>query len=244
MKGRRSTSSDGPRGLRSGRFSRKAGRAGALLVLLLLPLLDVPHPAGKEGEGGPGSPKDLVEGRAFYLLLDTERPSLHLMLRGAVLDEYWVESVELGRARRCFGDPGDPGAWDLAVRTGGRLVPPRPSLPAEFHAPAPSDTGEGGASLPIPPTAEEAIPYPGTYRLRFSDAAALVIRGTPSPAIRNGRPEPSWLSRLGNRADEAGAVWAGEKTRLRLILAEEDAVRLYRSVPEGTGLVVRSAERR
>ncbi|MFH1278613.1 MAG: hypothetical protein ABIK65_09560 [Candidatus Eisenbacteria bacterium] len=215
------------------------GRFGAWLLLALLPLVGLPAAMESAGDEGVSGPDDLISGRRYYLRLDVVDGSAALMLQGATLDEYRVDHIEIGSPRRAFRSRTAAGPWGLRVWTGGRLHPERRLKRIEVEAPESPGAGEETPPLmPIPPTAEELIPVPATFRIRYPGGLTVVVRAIPTPDSSGARAAEPWRTRVADRFDEAVRALRGDTVRLRITLPEEDALRLYRSLPEETALLI------
>ncbi len=187
---------------------------------------------------------ELAKGDPFYLVLNPRTSSLRLMLKGAVLQDYAVQTLEIGAPRVAFAVRPPPDDWRGTIWQGGNLVPPRDLDRLEVVAPPPSNNPEedNATAVPIPQTPEEKYPVPSRYHVRFEGGLSLEIR------------------RLGEREGNAG-FWTGLKKsmehwwadakavlsesspdaddiRLRLALRSADADSFYRALPPNTRLFV------
>jgi hypothetical protein len=185
---------------------------------------------------------ELSRGDAFYMVLDPNAMRLKLYLRGAVLQDYKVEGLEVGEPRVAFVSRGLPEEWEGRIWTAGRLDPPREQERVEMVAPPPSaeETEETAPAPPIPRTPEEAYPVPTRYHIRYVGGLALEV----SPGTVVGEPKGFW-SGLGHAwrawwADVRAAASREPKdtVRLRMTLRTEDAKSLYRALPPDTKLLV------
>jgi hypothetical protein len=180
---------------------------------------------------------ELASSEAFYLVLDAEALELRLMFGGALLHRFPVTAVDEGRPRAAFVDLGHDTAWQTAVWRHGTLVPPRNVDEWEIQPP---DLAAGEEpELVIPPTAEEAIPVPPRYRVRFADDLALEVRRVAEPG------ELGWWARLGagwsvRWADVRSALRRADRdaVRVRVTLEKAPAESLYRSLPPDVSLLV------
>jgi len=179
---------------------------------------------------------ELASGQAFYLVLDPAGPDLTLMLRGAVLRRFPVQSLSVGLPRVAWFRRHDPRPWRGVIWDGGRLDPPRNAERVEVTAPPP---GDGPPAIPIPPTPEEAYPAPLRYHIGFGGGPAIEIcpRAADGSASRWSRVAAWWRARW---RDTVAALtsFSDDVVRLRLVLAPEDADSLYRSLPPDTRLLV------
>ncbi len=187
---------------------------------------------------------ELANGEKFYLVLDTEASSLKLMLKGAVLQDYHVQALEVGTPRVAFSTRALPEGWRGRIWDNGSLVPPRELDRVEIVAPPPSkDADEDNAPpVPIPPTPEEKYPVPHRYHVRFDGGLSIEIR-------RVGEQEASagfWAGlkkSLGQWWADAKAVLSrssseSDDVRLRITLLAKDADSFYRALPPSTRLFV------
>jgi hypothetical protein len=178
---------------------------------------------------------ELATGKAFYLILSEEASELRLMYGGALLQQFPVSSMEVGHPRRAFRRASTLESWSSTVWRSGTLVPGRAVEPAVLQPPAPGADEE--IEAPVPPTAEEAIPVPGRYLIRFTDGLALEIAQPVDPsegyiAFR--------LRRLALRWSEVRSVISQstvDAVRVRLVLDRIVAEALYRSVPADVGFM-------
>lgn len=239
MSERRSTSSDDSGASTKERRGPRVAWSGAWFLLVLLSLLDMPSPEGPAADQSAPGADDLITGRSYYLTLDVVHRSATLMLQGATLDTYQALEIETGHPRRFFHERPGADTWPLRVWTGGRLDPARRPARIEVIAPEEGAEEDSTSLLPIPPTAEESIPVPETFRIRYSGGLTVVVRATAPPDSSVTRVEHSLARRAMDRAGAAADAALGRDTiRLRLTLSEEDACRLYRTLPDGTALLV------
>jgi hypothetical protein len=185
---------------------------------------------------------DLSRGDAFYMVLDPNALRLKLFLRGAVLQDFRVQGLEVGAPRVAFVSRGLPKDWEGRIWTDGKLDPPREQERVEMVAPPPStDENEDNAPAPpIPLTPEEAYPVPARYHIRYGGGLALEV----SPGSVSGEKKGLWAG----ISDAWSAWWADVKAvarkepkdalRLRMTLSTEDANSLYRALPPETKLLI------
>jgi hypothetical protein len=164
---------------------------------------------------------ELAEGDRFYLILDPAASSLKLMLRGAVLQDYSVRSLEVGSPRFAYSTRPLPEDWRGRIWERGNLVPPREQDRVEFVAPPPSDNPdeEAGPPVKIPQTPEEMYPVPPRYHVRFENGLSIEIL------------------RLGAQVRDTG-FWAGLRNSLSHWWADAKAV-VSRSSPEADDIRLR-----
>ncbi len=181
---------------------------------------------------------ELAGGKEFYLVLDPAASVLRLMLRGAELQHFRVDGLQVGRPRRAWVVRRDPRPWQGVIWSSGELDPPRELDRLVIQA-RPPGAGESDPPPPsIPPTAEELYPVPGRYHVRFDGGFSVEIRPREAD-VHAGR-----LARLGLWAsakvhDTVAVLGAGrDEVRLRLVLAPKDADSLYRSLPPGVRMIV------
>ncbi len=176
---------------------------------------------------------ELAKGDDFYLVLDLAGPVLRLMYKGAVLRELQVTSLGLKVPEIAFVDRGDR-AIAGRIWEGGRLDPPRHR---ERTVLDPSQLKEGDdPSAIIPPTPEEAYPAPHRYLIRYDGGLALEF--TTGEAAGTGGGVFSSIADLVRDAKAALLPSDGDRLRLEIGLAPEDAANLYRGVPQSTRLVI------
>ncbi len=187
---------------------------------------------------------DLANGDKFYLVLDPSSSSLKLMLKGAVLQVYGVQELEVGTPRVAFSTRSLPEGWRGRIWDNGNLVPPRELDRIEIIAPPPSkDADEDNAPpVPIPQTPEEKYPVPHRYHVRFDGGLSLEIRRLGEKEAATGfwaglrKSLENWwadakavLNRSSSDADDI---------RLRVTLVAKDADSFYRALPPNTRLFV------
>ncbi|MGQ0721284.1 MAG: hypothetical protein ACT4PE_06880 [Candidatus Eiseniibacteriota bacterium] len=172
---------------------------------------------------------ELASSSSFYLVLDPDGPRLTLRLRGVVLHEYQVTSVELARQRVGFFPRGEAPEIEARVWSGGELDPPRNVERVVFTAPEPDPTREeGSVEVPLPPPIEDVVPVPPRFGLRFADGPVVQFRA----AAQKGSAWKSWTRKLSGRfADLFEALRGGDPVRLRISLSPEDHASFYRSLP-------------
>jgi hypothetical protein len=186
----------------------------------------------------------LADGDKFYLVLDPAGSSLKLMLKGAVLQDYAVQRLEVGAPRVAFSTRALPDGWRGRIWERGNLAPPREQDRVEYTAPPPSDNPdeEAGPPVKIPQTPEEMYPVPPRYHVRFEDGLSIEF-------LRLGQREETtgfWAG-LGNSLSH---WWADAKAVLSRSSPEADDVRLritlepgqvdsfYRALPPDTRLLI------
>lgn len=178
---------------------------------------------------------ELAARDAFYLILKPTARELTLMLRGAELRSFPVAASELGFRRRFLGPRLTMRGWREAIWAEGVLVPARP---VEERTLTPSPAGD--ESLPyIPPTAEDAIPAPARYLVRFPGGLSLEVVREPEAGARGIVDHVRAAARTA--WDDMRAEGGRDRIRLRVTMAREDADSLYRSLPPGISLSVEPA---
>lgn len=179
---------------------------------------------------------ELAKGDTFYLLLDEDSAQLRLMYGGALLQTYPVRDMRIGQPRAAFAAVGTSTEWHSTIWQNGTLAPARPEVETLIK-PADGAT-EDEEAVVIPPTAEEAIPVPARYRVRFDGGLALEVRQVADP-------DTSWWTAFttgwSNRwQDVWSALLPGDRDalRVRVALDASDADRLYRALPPDTKLLI------
>ena len=209
------------------------------------------HTALPEGDGTPAAespappPPDiaalerrleLAKGDTFYLLLDQDGTQLRLMFGGAVLQEYPVQSLSVGRPRTAFAATDTSADWRTNIWDHGTLVPPRPTEEQLIRTVSTDDDADPEAA--IPPTAEEAIAVPPRFRIRFDGGLAVEVQRAPDAE------EPWWPSFRHAWAVRWQDVWSALRSsdrdvvRVRVMLARDAADSLYRALPPDTKLII------
>ncbi len=214
---------------------------GAISLAALL-LLARDGPATRPARSDPGSAEGgvqrLLGGKAYYLQLDVRGRALSLRLQGTVLDEYPVQGLEVGTGRRFFFSR-EIARWNLKIWQAGRVDPPRPVVRVEVRAPVDFDPEkEGVPLLPLLPTAEETIRAPAVFRLSYHEGLSVVVDSDSDVSRGWGKRGHALLWQVGLWLDDFAAAFEGEGIRLRIHLLPEDAGRLYRSLPEGSALLL------
>jgi hypothetical protein len=187
---------------------------------------------------------ELANGDKFYLVLDPATSSLKLMLKGAVLQDYAMQALEIGAPRVAFATRSLPDGWRGRVWERGNLVPPRELDRVEIIAPPPSKNADedNAPPVPIPQTPEEKYPVPHRYHVRFEGGLSIEIRRFGEQEDKTG----FWAGlgkSLGNWWADAKAVLSrsspeADDIRLRVLLRPADAESFYRALPPDTRLLV------
>jgi hypothetical protein len=182
---------------------------------------------------------DLAAGKNFYLVFDSAKPDLTLMLRGAELRRYAVLGSQVGRPRVAWFARRSVQAWQGVVWTTGTLEPLRQIDRLVVRGGEPGKTDVDVKTPPIPPTAEELYPVPSRYLIRFADGLSVEIRPREADA-HLGRWARLRASLSAKWHDTGAALWAGgrDAVRLRLVLNPKDAESLYRALPPAVRLLV------
>jgi len=181
---------------------------------------------------------ELAAGDEFYLRLDAGTGHLALMLKGVVLDDYPLASLEVAYPRVLFVPRRPVEDWKLRPASAGRLQPARERDRIEVVASEPAPDASPSPP-PIPPTAEESYSVPSRYRVEFAEGLSLEV-GAPG-AGRNRSWLRKALDRLQLRWQDLRAALsraAADRVRLRVELSADDAAALYRSLPPEVRLLV------
>ncbi len=181
---------------------------------------------------------DLAKGDAFYLVVDPNANTLTMNFRGAVLREFPMLGLEVGRPSVAFVRKASGSGWQGQVFEKGELDPPRPLDRTVIVAPPPTREGTE-LDLPVPPTPEEKYPVPSRFHVRFEGQVSLEVR------TNEADPNLGFFAKLKFGVahwwhDARSALGGGEADllRLRLALAPEDAKSLYRALPPAVKLIV------
>jgi hypothetical protein len=161
-----------------------------------------------------------------------------LMYGGAVLQLYPVHEMRIGRPRALFSAVGAPLDWRGVVWEAGVLDPAHPAV----RTVRPEGDEDAASSPVVPPTAEEAIPVPDRFRIRFEGGLALEVRSSAEADDAGwwARQRAAWALRWD---DVFSALWPSDRDAVRLLvtLDRDAAGALYRALPPETRLLV-SAE--
>jgi hypothetical protein len=185
---------------------------------------------------------DLASSKAFYLVFDSSKPDLTLMLRGAELQRYPVLGAQVGHPRVSWRVRYEATPWQGLVWKRGELEPARQIDRLVVEGAPPGEAEKAGAEPeppPIPKTAEELYPVPSRYLIRFADGLSVEIRPREADMGLGWRPRlRAWSSVKWH--DARAAIWNAntDAIRLRLVLNPKDAELLYRALPPDVQLLV------
>lgn len=170
---------------------------------------------------------ELAKQDSFYLILELGPKRLSLRYHGAVVRDYPVEAVSLGRPRALVRAVEVDGAWRGRVWREATLDPPLEVSRTVIEVPAGADTEVEESPPAIPPTPEERFPAPGRFRVRFAGGLALEVTSREA-------------GRRAGLGEAFGNAWnAGQDgLRIRLQLPAAEVGALYRSLPAGVSLIV------
>jgi hypothetical protein len=181
---------------------------------------------------------DLAKAKEFYVLLDPQAQKLTLMYHAAVLQQYRVESVEVGVPQVVYHARTESSRWEGRIWEKGTLDPARELDRVEMQAPPPTKEGTE-IEVQVPPTPEEKYPVPPRYHIRFAGGLSIEVRppGTETDRGFWGRLAynlKSWWA----DAKSAGGTEPTDTVRLHVVLSKQDAESLYRALPPDTKLLV------
>jgi len=236
-----------------GRVPSRLAVLGVVLspILLLLFLRALGSPRDISGSESPATELDqlrwetqalrmeaeLASGEGPYLVLDLPANVLTLKFQGAVLREFPLLKASI-RTPRITGWRGGPSAalnsiWGEGVRLPTIHIEQMVIVSDSVAPPDPS-----GTVAFIPPSPEEAIPTPSSFRILFPNRLSLVVAAERADTLEgDGRAGPS--ARGGALTQWVRLKsWQGDRLQLRLTLPEEMAGALYRSLSPGTPLMV------
>jgi hypothetical protein len=199
-----------------------------------------PPPAKPPAAAWDEQGEQLASAKHFYLVLDPETRVLRLMLKGAYLDEYKIESVRVGIPRVLFMPKEEKIGWDFRIWKDGQLDPPRHQVRIEVVPPKSElELDSLQPALPVPPPPEEAYHVPPIYRIRFPEGLDIIVESPPDSTAQ-GVPTRSEIfrTRLRERWRELRTSLAGEETLVRFNMSAEEAHRLYRALPPDTRFLV------
>ena len=181
---------------------------------------------------------DLAKGKEFYLLLDPPAQKLTLMFRAALLQQYRVETLEVGVPRVVYRTRSDISGWVGRIWEQGALDPARELDRVEMQAPPPTKEGTE-IEVQVPQTPEEKYPVPPRYHIRFAGGLSIEVRPPNSDADRGfwARLASGW-STWWSDAKAASRIEPTDTVRLHVVLSKKDAESLYRALPPDTKLLV------
>jgi len=181
---------------------------------------------------------ELADGADFYVLVHQDESKIALMLKGAVLREYPIESFQVGSPRIAFRNRHLADDWQGRIWTEGALVPSRDRERIEIIPPGKGATDSTQKFTP-PPLPEELYPVPRRYHVRFAGGLSIEVR-------------PQELDEsvgIFGRVATALQVWARDlraalarepedKVRLRILMQPDHAASFYRALPPSTRMLV------
>jgi hypothetical protein len=181
---------------------------------------------------------DLAKGKEFYLLLEPEAQTLSLMFRAALLQQYRVESLEVGVPQVVYRPRAGASQWEGRIWDRGSLDPARELDRVEVQAPPPTKEGTE-IEIKVPQTPEEKYPVPARYHIRFAGGLSIEVRPPNSDAVHGfwARLAAGW-STWWTDAKAASRIEPTDTVRLHIVLSKTDAESLYRALPPDTKLLV------
>jgi hypothetical protein len=185
-----------------------------------------------------GKQVDLAKGKEFYLLLEPEAQKLTLMFHAALLQQYRVESLEVGVPRVVYRPRADASQWEGRIWEKGELDPARELDRVEVQAPPPTKEGTE-IEVQVPQTPEEKYPVPARYHIRFAGGLSIEVRPPNSDAVHGfwARVAAGWSTWWAD-AKAASRIEPTDTVRLHVVLSKKDAESLYRALPPDTKLLV------
>jgi hypothetical protein len=186
----------------------------------------------------------LASREGHYLILDAERMTLTLKTRGVMIREFPVSELGFRSRRWLPGGPSGPAVVDTTWE-GGVLLPEVHRTRTVILADTVTPPDPSGSVAFLPPTPEEEVPMPPAFRLRFGGGLSLRIEesvqdqeegGSEARPVEEGRTRakhtPALLAWIRMRP------WQLDRFTVRASLPAPEAGALYRSLPEGTTLMV------
>lgn len=181
---------------------------------------------------------DLAKGKEFYLLLEPEAQKLTLMFRAALLQQYRVESLEVGVPQVVYRPRAGASQWEGRIWEKGALDPARELDRAEVQAPPPTKEGTE-IEIKVPQTPEEKYPVPARYHIRFAGGLSIEVRPPNSDAVRGFWAQvAAGFATWWTDAKAASRIEPTDTVRLHIVLSKKDAESLYRALPPDTKLLV------
>ncbi|MFN8060643.1 MAG: hypothetical protein U0Q12_15925 [Vicinamibacterales bacterium] len=217
-------------------------RTRAWLVVAVMGLA-----ACRGGAGGPGGAGEAADERdrlardgrvleqrlalasadVFYLVLSPAERELTLMLKGAELQVFPLERVEIGAPRVAFRSR-PVLEWAGVVWRSGELQPERVVPRVEIAS------GADDTPPPVPALPEDVIRVPARFRVAFADGLVVDVRTMDETA------DGLW-TRARERLRAAWSAFADDpaaRLRVRLTMSRASAESFYRSLPPDASLLI------
>lgn len=204
----------------------------ALIFALAGWALSAGEPATTADEGSPSilvQRQALAVSKRFYLELDLGRKEIRLCHTGATLAVYPVGAVEVGFPRLLFLSRKSEDLWIGRTWSQGHLDPPaelrRIRIVPGDEATAPTP----GKADVVPPTLDDLIPVPQSYRILFDGGRVLAVDlagEVPGARMERNPWEIRWREFL-----EGLGVKPADPLRVRLQMDAATGAALYRSFP-------------
>jgi hypothetical protein len=189
-------------------------------------------PAGESAPDGAAvllERADLAASKRFYLELDLSGRELRLCHTGATVAAYAARSLEVGSPRRLLIARHAPDSWIATTWAQGHLDPPAQVQRIRIIPGDETTTPTPGTAGVEPPTLEDLIPVPPSYRIQFEGGRTLLV--VLEGEIPGARMEvDTWRGRWEEFLQGLG-FRQGDPFRVRLVMDAAQGAALYRSFP-------------
>ena len=172
-----------------------------------------------------------------YLVLDLSRSVLALKFQAVTLREYPLLDSRV-RARHRALSWGSPGARVDSIWAGGSLAPRIHRKREVIYSDSVTPPDPSGTVESIPPTPEEAVPLPPSFKIRFSGGLSVAVFPVSPDPTGNGAGSEEQPFRLHPIHWLRMKPWQRDLARIDLKMSEAEAGSLYRAFSDGTPLLV------
>ncbi|MEW5763946.1 MAG: hypothetical protein ACOYXN_00745 [Acidobacteriota bacterium] len=171
----------------------------------------------------------LAASKRFYLELDLSRREVRLCHTGAMIAAYPARTLEVGSPRRFLLDRESEDPWIATTWSQGHLDPPAQVHRIRIIPGDETTTPTPGTAGVEPPTLEDLIPVPPSYRIQFEGGRTLLV--VLEGEIPGARMELNgWRIRWEEFLQGLG-LRPADPFRIRLRLDAVQGAALYRSFP-------------
>ena len=172
----------------------------------------------------------LAQSGRYYLELHLGARTIELCHSGVAIATYPLRDIAIGLPRVFFISRGSHKPWIGAVWSHAQLDPPRVIERVKIVPGDESTIPTPDAPGVIPPTMEELIAVPPSYKIRFEGGRTILVSlegqipGTLKPHSRRRDRWRDFLAGLGLKK--------ADPLRIRVSVPAKDGAALYRSFPE------------